>query len=247
MTIESPRLGCQTIYSAIGEKLFSGGWDSRQLFRAVTGEDEGYWQGRRVLDIGSNTSGLSVEIARRGASVLAIEPDPYKTTRALVEDVLKSVVKSENLDLTFESLGLFDAAGLGRFDTVMCLGLVYHFRDQQFVIDYLSTIDSKDLILSNQTHPGSSLSIMNRMDKSIGMPGKFWDNYKEPLSGWHPTRAMFERMMVFGGFTDVVAITDPTINFPNKPFPGVTNSSYYRATKDRSIDPYFSRIEYLPR
>lgn len=239
--------GCQTIYGPDGEILFRGGWDSKQLFTAISGGNPSYWQNRRVLDIGANTSGLSVELARSGASVVAIEPDPYLNTKALVEDVLQSIVATEGLDLQLRKLGLFDAADLGPFDTVLCLGLVYHFRDQQFVIDYLSTVDTGELIISNQTHPGDMLAIVNRMDESTGMPKGFWKNYPDPLSGWHPTRPMFERMLEFGGFGDIVPLTNPKINFPDKPLPGVTNSSYYRATKVRSINPYESRLQYLPR
>ena len=85
--------GCQNIYSRDGEIIFNGGWDSRELYKAVTGDlSESYWLGRRVLDIGANTSGLSVEIARRGATVVAAEPDPYKNTRHLAQKALFSVI-----------------------------------------------------------------------------------------------------------------------------------------------------------
>ncbi len=242
-----PKIGCQTIYGSTGDILFHGGWCSQQLFKAVTGGNDSYWDGRRVLDIGANTSGLSVEIARRGADVLAIEPDPYQNTKALAREILEEVIKSESLTLELRELGLFDAADLGRFDTVLCLGLVYHFRDQQFVIDYLSTVDCGDLVISNQTHSADILAMFNRMDPAVLDRKGFWDNYKEALSGWHPSRPMFERMLEYGGFSNVTALTDPNIDFPQKPFPLVTNSAYYRATRVKSIDPNASRLEYLPR
>lgn len=40
------------------------------------------WEGKRVLDIGANTLGLSVEIARAGGIVTGAEPDPYNNTYA---------------------------------------------------------------------------------------------------------------------------------------------------------------------
>lgn len=248
MKVNGPKNGTQTIFGTSGEVLHNGGWNSREIFKAVTGGDESYWRGRRVLDIGANTSGLSVEIARRGAEVLAIEPDPYKNIKTPeVLEALATVISEESLNLEIASYGLFDAHKLGRFDTVMCLGLVYHFRDQQFVIDYLSTVDACDLIVSNQTHGTDKLAMYNRLEPEVGLPKSFWANYHDPLSGWHPTRPMFERMLQFGGFTDIIALTDESVDFPDKPFPGVTNSAYYRATKQREIDPIASRYQYLPR
>jgi len=141
--------GTQSIYSLDGSYLHRGGWDSKYLYKAITGDNDKYWAGRKVLDIGANTSGLSVELARRGAKVHAIEPDPYQNTKTPeVLSILKDLIVNESLDLEISNHGLFDANELGSFDTILCLGLVYHFRDQQFVIDYLSTLDLKDLIIS---------------------------------------------------------------------------------------------------
>lgn len=240
--------GRQNICGRDGTVLFEGLWDSRALFRAVTGHrPESWWAGRRVLDIGANTSGLSVEIARRGASVVAAEPDPYRNTRAEARSVLDAVIANESLDLMLCDEGIFDAHVLGRFDVVMCLGLVYHFRDQQFVLDYLSTLDADDLIISNQTHPGDGLMMVNRIDGSVPAPVGFWASYTDPLSGWHPTRPMFERMLRHAGFGEVTPITDPAINYPDKPLRGVTNSAYYHALRVKSVDPVASRYVYLPR
>lgn len=240
--------GCQNIYSLDGEVLFDGGWDSRELYKAVTGDlSDVYWMGRRVLDIGANTSGLSIEIARRGATVIAAEPDPFKNTRHLAQKAIFKVMSEEGLKLELKNEGIFETKSLGHFDTVLCLGLVYHFRDQQFVLDYLSTINCDHLIISNQTSPGDQLSMINRMDASVPVPKDFWAKYTDPLSGWHPTRPMFERMLKYAGFDDVVPITDPTINYPKKPFDRITNSSYYRARRVKAVDPVASRYVYLPR
>lgn len=243
-----PAKGCQSIYTAKGEKVFSGGWDSRGLYKAVTGRrGDYYWSGKSVLDIGANTSGLSVELARRGAKVVAAEPDPYANTKAKALDILKQVVREEGLDLKLEARGIFETKDLGRFDVVLCLGLVYHFRDQQFVLDYLSNLDHLELVVSNQTHPGEGMVMVNRMDPSVPVPKGFWSTYKDALSGWHPTRPMFERMLMYAGYGDVQALTDPKVNYPDKPLDGVTNSSYYSAMKQRSVAPIDSRYVYLPR
>jgi len=242
----APLPGFQTIYDRNGAPLIEGIWDSKNLFKAVSGGDPGYWRGRRVLDIGANSSGLSVELARAGASVLAAEPDPYENSQALGRKAVDAVIHDEGLDLTLCDAGLFDAHTLGKFDTVLCLGLIYHFRDQQYVLDYLTNCDMTDLVISNQTHPGTELMMINRIDPSV-LHAKFWEKYTKPLSGWHPTHALFRKMMEFAGFTDVKALTDDTINFSQKPLPGITNSAYYRGRKTKVIDPEASRKTYYPR
>lgn len=42
MDYTEKRRGCQTIVGKDGQVLFNGGWDSLNLFKAVTGEDETY-------------------------------------------------------------------------------------------------------------------------------------------------------------------------------------------------------------
>ena len=223
-----------------------GQWDSKALFDAVTPGDVGYWSGRSVLDIGANSSGLSVEIARRGARVMAIEPDPYKNNKHLAMPTLEVLVAEERLDMEFRDEELFDAHTLGRFDTVLCLGLIYHFRDPQYVLDYLGGLEHEDLIISTQTHPGSELALVNRKDPAVIPIEGFWKDHHEPLSGWHPTRPLFEKMLESSGYVDVVPLTDATLNFPKKP-PGLTNSSYYKASRERSVDLYASRKVFYPR
>ena len=69
------------------------------------------------------------------------------------------------------------------------------------------------------------------------------------LTGWHPTHALFERMIRWAGFDNVVSLTDPTISLSNMPrsWRSLTNSAYFKATKARMIDPDASRRVYYPR
>lgn len=227
---------CQTIYSETGDVLFPGQWDSRGLFNAITVGKEEYWKERKVLDIGSNTSGLSVEIARRGAHVVAAEPDPRKNNRFRCKGLLDEIVENESLQLEFVNNELFEVHDLGSFDTVLCLGLLYHFRDPQYVLDYLSSIDMNDLILSTQTCEGDGLQMLNRAEKGL-LPLLAQKARSDRPSGWHMTHSMLRRMMEWAGFTDITPLGDTNINFPNKPSKRITNSAYYRAKKLRSVDP----------
>lgn len=205
--------GCQSIYDADGGLLVVGEWDPRALFRTISPGD-GYWHGRRVLDIGANTSGLSIEIARRGAFVTAAEPDPYGNTRGAVSGILAEVIRREALSVDLVDSDLLSVRALGEFDAVLCLGLIYHFRNPQYILDMLSTVCAGDLFVSTQTAKGSDLVLVNRCT-----PGCLPAGHVPPdviLSGWHPTRPLFERMLRWAGFGNVVALSDPKLNFPQK-------------------------------
>lgn len=242
---ETPARGCQSLLAPDGTPLFHGFWDPRAIARVCSQDSPAYWQGRRVLDIGANTSGLSVEIARAGGRVVALEPDPFENTRAAVRPVLDRLIAEEGLDITLRDEGLFEAGEVdGPFDTVLCLGLVYHFRDPQYVLDWLSQLEMEHLIVSTQTGPGAGLQMTNRRDPEIGLPEWFWETRTDPLSGWHPTHALFVKMLGWAGFRDVVALTPP-MAFPTKPQPGLTNSAYFRATRGETVYPLASRQTYL--
>lgn len=246
MSVQSqPRAGAQTIYSRSGEVLILGQWDPKPLFQAVSGNDHSYWRGKRVLDIGANTFGLSIELARAGASVVGIEPDPFDWYFNLVRETVESVIAEEDLSLSIHKDGLFEAGKYGSFDCILLLGVIYHFRDPQYLLDFLSTLDTKDIVISTQTATGDAFHLVNRRDEGM-MPKGFWSD-DIVLSGWHPTRPLLERMIRWSGFDNVTALTDPSVNFPNKPLKGLTNSAYYRATKVKTVDPEASRKVYYPR
>lgn len=236
--------GCQAVFAKDGEKLFDGEWDPVALYLTLSAGSDDFWRNKRVLDIGANTCGLSIEIARRGASVVALEPDPYKNTYAKSAHIVKRIVSSEGLDLTVAQTGLFGAHEYKGFDAVLCLGLLYHFRYPQLTLDYLSTLEMEWLFLGTQVHPGNSLALMNRRDESV-LPASFL-NPSIVLTGWHPTRPLLERMLKWAGFDDVCSLTVDAHCFPNKQ-KGLTNSAYYRCRRVGIVDPGLAMAEFYPR
>jgi SAM-dependent methyltransferase len=235
---------CQTIYNAKNEMIFSGEWDPKILYQTISQGNDELWVGKRVLDIGANTCGLSIEIARRGGIVTSLEPDPYNNTIGLSRVLINSLTKEENLNLTIIDKGLFDADQYRGYDIVLCLGLLYHFRYPQYILDYLSTLEMEILFLGTQVHPGESLCLMNRRDKSVLKPGLLPD--ETVLSGWHPTRPLLERMLEWAGFVDIVSLTDSDYVFPNKQ-KGLTNSAYYRCRRTKTVNPQNEMTQFYPR
>jgi len=240
--------GTQNVYGKNGDIIFNGEWDSKKLCEVITAGNPSYWKGRRTLDLGANTAGLSLELARMGAEITASEPDPYKNSKTHTIEILKEIIKQEELNLDFSDKDLFNAHLLGSHDTVLCLGLIYHFRDPQYVLDYLSELDHKELIISTQLYPGSGLCMYNRKDPNVIGRANFWDNHTDSLSGWHPTRELFKAMLVSAGYTDIQSLTGDDISFLNKP-KNLTNSAYFKAIKNKqeSVDPIEARKIFYPR
>lgn len=83
--------------------------------------------GRRVLDAGCGTGALAVEAARRGAEVVAIDLSP--TLVQLARERLPSDI-GDRVD--FRSGDMLDAA-LGRFDHVVCMDSLIHYRAADIV------------------------------------------------------------------------------------------------------------------
>lgn len=83
--------------------------------------------GKRILDAGCGTGALSVEAARRGAEVVAIDLSP--TLVELARNRLPPDVASR---IDFRSGDMLDAA-LGKFDHVVAMDSIIHYRTEDAV------------------------------------------------------------------------------------------------------------------
>lgn len=236
--------GTQSVLAADGREIFRGQWDPRLLAGLLVESDPEWWRDKTVLDIGGNTGGLSLELARLGARVTIAEPDPYGNTIGRTRDVIGELAAAEGLQLAIDEADLFSCHSLERHEVVLCLGLLYHFRYPQLILDYLSSLEPRWLFLSSQTHPSDELALFNRASPGIMNP-----DYLAPetrLTGWHPTRPLLERMLEWAGFTEITDLTDRRYDFPQKPR-GATNSAYYRARLESPVDPEALKPVFYPR
>lgn len=82
----------------------------------------------RVLDLGCLEGGYAVELARRGAEVVAIEARQANLEKARFA---KEALGLEKLELVQADVRSLSEAHFGRFDVVLCLGILYHLDAQQ--------------------------------------------------------------------------------------------------------------------
>lgn len=152
--------------------------------------------GKTVLDLGANACGLSIEFAKRGADVLAVEINDRYIEQA--NFVINHLGFSEKIKLIKEDL--FQAYKLGEFDIVAYVGLSYHVRHPQLALDMLTWNCRDVLIASTQTISGSGLNMVNRIERNRDKAGS-------ALGGYEPTEQLFRSMIRTAGFRDPILVS----------------------------------------
>jgi tRNA (mo5U34)-methyltransferase len=107
--------------------------------------------GMRALDIGCNAGYYSFELARRGASVLALDVDE----RYLRQARWAAAQLDPNGRVEFRCMGVYDAASLREsFDVVLLLGVLYHLRHPLLALDIVCDLVAGTLVVQTLTLPG---------------------------------------------------------------------------------------------
>jgi tRNA (mo5U34)-methyltransferase len=110
-------------------------------------------EGKTVLDIGCNAGFYSIELARRGARVTAIDVDEHYLAQARwAANVFQVQERVE-----FSNMQVYELARLDRkWDIVLFLGVFYHLRYPLLGLDVVSRCVGKTLVFQSMTMPGQS-------------------------------------------------------------------------------------------
>lgn len=111
--------------------------------------------GWTALDIGCNAGFYSIELAARGAEVLAIDHD-----RRYLEQA-RWVAEQFDFDqrITFKQMEVYELAGLNQqFDLVLFMGVLYHLRYPLLAIDIVSDKVKQLLVLQTMMMPGMEVA-----------------------------------------------------------------------------------------
>ncbi len=147
-------------------------------------------RGKRVLDIGAYDGFFSFEAERRGADrVLAIDTLAWergeKSGRAcfeLAHRALGSRVESQKLDIHAVA-----DAGIGSFDLVMCLGVLYHLRQPLEALAAVAEVTDDLLILETHTdanHLRRPAMVFYAGDELAGDPSNWCGPNEALLTSW---------------------------------------------------------------
>jgi tRNA (mo5U34)-methyltransferase len=112
-------------------------------------------RGWHVLDVGCNAGFYTMELARRGAQVLAIDVDPHYLKQAAW------VAQQFNLEdrIEFRQMQVYDVARLEQnFDLIWYMGVLYHLRYPLLSLDILSQKLKRMMIFQTLTMPGEEVA-----------------------------------------------------------------------------------------
>ncbi len=164
-------------------------------------------RGRRVLDIGCNAGFYSLELARRGACVLAIDHDERYLAQA------RFAAEVEQLEITFRQLSVYDVGALGeRFDIVLFLGVLYHLRHPLLALDLIHEHVAADMLVFQSLQRGAHTEMPIADDYDIHESAMFSDprwpklhfverRYsQDPTNWWLPNAAASAAMLRSAGF-----------------------------------------------
>lgn len=107
--------------------------------------------GWKVLDIGCNAGFYSLELAKRGAEVTAIDLDEHYLKQA------RWTAKKFGLDdrITFKQMQVYDLAHTEeKFDLVWFMGVFYHLRYPLLALDIISQKTKKMMVFQTLSLPG---------------------------------------------------------------------------------------------
>lgn len=108
-------------------------------------------KGWKVLDIGCNAGFYSIELAKRGAEVLAIDLDEHYLKQA------QWVAEQFGLEdkIRFEQKQVYDLAhSEEQFDLVWFMGVFYHLRYPMLALDILTQKTKKMMVFQTLSLPG---------------------------------------------------------------------------------------------
>lgn len=119
-------------------------WDN---IKSVIPED---LSGKKVLDIGCNAGFYSVELAKRGANVTAVDLDTHYLKQA--EWVAKQFALEDRI--TFKQMQVYDLAhSQETFDIVWFMGVFYHLRYPLLALDIVSRVTKEFMIFQTYGLP----------------------------------------------------------------------------------------------
>ena len=152
----------------------------KRLIRRLLGERRTL----RILDLGALEGGLSLEMAREGWDALGIEGRDTNFRKA---DLIRQYFALPNLHFELRDVKTLAPERDGRFDVVLCCGLLYHLDEPFGFLRTLRAITNDEGLLFVDTHvaPEDMRSLdpaykLSELETVAGYEGRW---FEEPSRG----------------------------------------------------------------
>jgi len=155
--------------------------------------------GWRALDIGCNAGYYSIELARRGAEVTGIDPDPHYLNQARWAAAEFGLTDR----MTFRRMQVYDLArDANDYDLILFMGVFYHLRYPLLGLDIVARKLRRLLVFQTLTLPGET-------ESQVEPDLRFEDREAMNAPGW-PRMAFIEHRLA-GDPTNWWAANSPAI------------------------------------
>jgi SAM-dependent methyltransferase len=190
----------------------------------------------RVLDLGCYEGAFALELAMHGATVLGVE--------ARGEHVVKARFAAEALGISSAEFRVGDAREVsverdGRFDVVLCLGLLYHLEGPQAcaLVDEIARMTTRLAIIEGQVSLADKMSVTHQdriyhgrgYPEDVAQPGASVVNRE---AFWF-TRASLLNLLADAGFTSAYELLIPGV--PS--IMSIRDHVAYAAVKGAALEP----------
>jgi tRNA (mo5U34)-methyltransferase len=157
--------------------------------------------GKTVLDVGAWDGFFSFECERRGAArVVAVDPVGWRPSAENERgskagfDLARRALGSAVEDLEVDGILDLTPAGVGTFDVVLFLGVLYHLRDPFTVLERVTSLAGDLFVL--ETH----VDLIGRRPAMAFYPGDEVDGDRS--TWWGPNPALLHALLRNHGFAD---------------------------------------------
>ena len=152
--------------------------------------------GLRVLDLGCNAGGMSIEFAKRGATAVGIETGRKFYDQAMW---LRSVLGLEAA-LEYRNESIYSVMSLDeKFDIVLFMGIFYHLRYPQLALDACRRVCRGRLFLNTPfiAHEADMMEMRAAKGKDRLQHVTF--NEESHYNWWYPSPSALEKMLMVAG------------------------------------------------
>jgi tRNA (mo5U34)-methyltransferase len=164
--------------------------------------------GWSVLDIGCNAGFYSFELAKRGATVTAIDIDDHYLDQARWAASIFELSEK----ITFEKRQVYSFAKSSiRYDLVWFMGVLYHLRYPLLSLDIIYRITKKMMVFQTMTMPGNEDGIIPEninLEERTLLNNPWWPKMafvenkidEDPTNWWVPGHSCVHALLRASGF-----------------------------------------------
>ena len=168
----------------------------------------------RILDLGAYEGGIAISLASLGAQVVAVEGRPRHVAKM---EFARDALGLQSLRIVQADIRALDRLGLGSFDVVCCLGVLYHMpaEDARTLLNTTKALCRHFMIIETQIALRATATV--RLGELV-YQGRFYpENAGDPgaalesgKSFWF-TRSSLMRLIHDTGFTSVSEVVAPAV------------------------------------